>query len=89
MPLNASNRNVINIEGEAKASEQFNTHDSLIDMLLDENRIDIFTPTSPARANIIGSGARLPSKTVVPEPSTLTLLGLGLAGLSFVIRKRS
>ncbi len=49
--------NVFNIEGESSQSAQFVTYDSGADMLVDENRTGVFTPTNPFGRNIIGSAS--------------------------------
>jgi hypothetical protein len=81
--------NACNPEGKSKASVQFVTNYPLSNILLEKNLIATITPTSPAHANTVGSEAGLISKLVVPEPSTLTLLGLGVAGLAFRRKNRS
>ena len=84
--------NVFNIEGESSVSAQFVTYSSLGDMLLDTNRLSVFTPTSGAGENIVGSGASVtssPGGGSVPEPSAWGLFVLGLVALRSVRRRIS
>jgi membrane protease subunit (stomatin/prohibitin family) len=83
--------NVFNFEEESDEGAAFVIYDTLIDMLLDQNRVDSFFPDGPftSENNIIGSGATLvgmgggpggggPGPGPVPEPGTFALLLVGL-----------
>jgi hypothetical protein len=75
--------NLFNIEGESDLSSQYVTYNSLSDMLLDANRLDVFTPnTSGVGHNIIGSSAFILPSVTVPEPPTAGLLLIGFLGLA-------
>jgi len=85
--------NVFNIEGESDVSAAIVTYATLADMLGDMNRTGVFTPNPfGAGVNIVGSGADIlsepPPPGNVPEPSTIGLLGLGLAGLAATRRRK-
>jgi hypothetical protein len=66
-----------------KLSAQHVTYGSLSHMLIDSNRLAVFTPNSfGVGSNIVGSGPdERPVGSEVPEPATLMLLGLALAVL--------
>jgi len=84
--------NVFNIEGESDISADFVTYATLSDMLLDQNRLGVFTPGGAAGQNIVGSAAQPAGNNggdggnQVPEPGTFMLLiggvvaALGLRG---------
>jgi hypothetical protein len=81
--------NVFNIEGESSQSAAFVTYSTLADMLVDTNRLGTFLPNNfAAGANIVGSGSDIAFANGVPEPGTLVLLSLGLAGLAASRRRK-
>ena len=92
--------NVFNIEGESSVSADIVTYISLSDMLTNANRTGTYTVGGFGR-NIVGSGSDGTggggsggggsgggSSGTVPEPATLSLLGLGFASLAVMARRR-
>lgn len=80
---------LFNIEGESGLNAQYVTYNALEDMLLDTNRMGVFTPnTFGAGRNIVGSSAFILPSATVPEPGTLGLLMMDFLGL-FVTTGRS
>jgi hypothetical protein len=79
--------NVFNIEGESSQAAHIVTYSSLLDMLADSNRTSDNTMSGFGR-NIVGSGASFSRAVSVPEPGTLALFGVGLAGLGLTRRRR-
>ena len=54
---------LFNIEGESAVSAQYVTYNTLMDMLLDTNRVSNIAPdTFSAGRNVIGSGASIRSR---------------------------
>ena len=80
---------LFNIEGESSLTAQYVTYATLTDMLGDTNRLGNFSPNSFGFGrNIVGSGSdEMVQVTTVPEPGTLVLFGIGLAGLGFARRR--
>ncbi|MEX1214501.1 PEP-CTERM sorting domain-containing protein, partial [Saccharospirillum sp.] len=75
--------NLFNIEGESDFSAQYVTYNTLGDMLLDTNRLEVFTPdTLGFGHNIVGSSAFILPTVTVPEPSTAGLLLIGFLGMA-------
>ncbi len=82
---------LFNEEGESGFSAQYVTYASLNDMLLDDNRLGISTPTTlGAGPNIVGSGSdSFPSPTSpVPEPASWALLTIGFGIVGSSLRRR-
>jgi len=79
--------NLFNVEGESSLSAAFVTYASLSDMLNDTNRVSESNPGGFAR-NIVGTGSDGVRINGAPEPGTLALLGLGLAGLAATRRRK-
>ena len=82
--------NVFNIEGETTLTSQFVTYATLDDMLLDTNRLSVFTPnTMGFGPNIIGSGSDSFPRggTAVPEPGSWALMLVGFAALGLGLRR--
>jgi PEP-CTERM motif len=72
---------LFNFEGESAQPAIYVTYATLADMLIDQNRTGTFVPDGFGAANnVIGSGSDSIPSVSVPEPGTLALLGLGLAG---------
>ena len=83
--------NVFNVELESSLGAQFVTYGSLADMLLDRNRVGVFSPDGlgSSEQNIVGSGAFVSAGLVaVPAPGTLGLLVAGLLGYCATRRRR-
>jgi hypothetical protein len=72
--------NVFNIEEETSFGAGFVTYNSLLDMLLDQNRAGVFSPDGlgSSENNIVGSGAFVAGPSMVPEPSAILLFGVGI-----------
>ena len=91
LPVQAAYWSLFNTEGENVASSVYVTYDTLSDMLSDTNRIGTFFPNGGgAGRNVVGSGSdAMRIVSPVPVPATLTLLGIGLAGLGFARRRKA
>ena len=82
-PARATYWSLFNLEGESAQGSRYVTYASFTDMLGDTNRLGVFDPDGfGASRNVVGSGSDdFPVVPGVPEPSTLVLAPLGLAGL--------
>jgi hypothetical protein len=83
--------NVFNIEGERAVTADIVTYGTLMDMLLDTNRLGVFQPTAGgAGQNVVGSGAGVLASPPppVPEPLASVLFTAGLLGVAVVRRLR-
>jgi hypothetical protein len=77
--------NLFNVEGESTAPAQFVTYGSLADMLLDANRLEVFTPGGFFARNIVGTGASIaaaPAPPPIPLPASGIMMLAGLAALA-------
>jgi hypothetical protein len=79
----------IDIQKQSNATGQTFLYSDLFTLLIDEEggigiRIDLFTPPPGSSFAIIA----VKEPTDVPEPATLAIVGLGLAGLGLARRKR-
>ena len=90
MAAQATYWSLFNIEGESILSADYVTYATLTNMLQDTNRTGVFSPNSGgAGRNVVGSGSdEIGNGTTVPEPGTLALLGLALAGLAATRRRK-
>ena len=75
--------NLFNFENEFSQSAIYVTYSTLDDMLNDTNRLDSYNPDNfGAGQNVIGSFATIVDQTdpvgTIPEPSLISLFGLGL-----------
>ena len=80
---------MFNAEGSSSATNRFSTYATLTDMLNGTNSTGTFDPSSGGSSgqNVVGSGAEIIRP--VPEPGTLAIFGLGLAGLGFARRRKA
>jgi len=79
--------NTFNIEGEHTLTATLVTYGTLLDMLLDTNRLGAFDPNSSGfGGNVVGSGA---SVAPIPAPPAVILLGSAIAFLGWTSRRRS
>ncbi len=73
---------LFNIEGETAQNANYVTYGSLLDMLLDTNRLGVFVPSGGfAGQNVVGSGAFV---VPIPAPAAVWLLLTGLAAFASV-----
>jgi uncharacterized membrane protein YwzB len=86
---------LFNIEGESSISADYVTYASLMDMLVDTNRLGVFSPGGGgAGSNVVGSGASIigasppPPPAVIPLPAGLGMLASALAALGLLARRR-
>ena len=89
--VHATYWNVFNIEDEALQTARTVTYAALSDMLNDTNRTGDFAPNpSGFGRNIVGSGSdnTAGGGTPLPEPASLLLVSLGMAGLAFRLRRK-
>ena len=85
---NATYWSLFNNEGESSVSAEYVTYATLADMLGDTNRTGVFVPNAAGVGrNIVGSGSDEMRSTNVPEPDTLVLFSVALAGLGFARRR--
>ncbi|MEO7852094.1 MAG: PEP-CTERM sorting domain-containing protein [Rubrivivax sp.] len=56
-PAHATYWNLFNIEGESGQGAQFVTYANRADMLLDSNRLVVFSPSGTGNQNIVGTGS--------------------------------
>jgi len=94
-PAFATYWSLFNAEGESSASAVYVTYATLDDMLHDTNRVSFGVPDGVGFGhNIVGSGSDGFASGDgdgnggnIPEPSTVLLVGVALAGLSFSRRR--